>query len=164
MVFGPKKRRVALLCLGLVVAGILWSAIAILGHKNQKEQVAVCSQGNCFETKIADDPQKRAAGLMFQKSLGENQGMIFVFPAERVSSFWMKNMQISLDLVWLDKEKRITYLKKNAPPCPQEGPCPLLVPSGDALYVLELRAGVIDGLKIKEGDKFDFGRELTAKE
>ena len=43
---------------------------------------------------IADDPAEQTRGLMERTALGEDRGMLFVYPDERVLSFWMKNTLI----------------------------------------------------------------------
>src|ERR1041385_2725236 len=43
-----------------------------------------------FELEVAATPAQQARGLMFRKSLADNGGMIFLFPEEKIQSFWMK--------------------------------------------------------------------------
>lgn len=40
---------------------------------------------------VADNVVEQAKGLMYRKELGEDRGMLFVYPAERELSYWMKN-------------------------------------------------------------------------
>ena len=44
-----------------------------------------------LKVEVADTPDKHARGLMFRNHLGENEGMLFIFPTEETRNFWMKN-------------------------------------------------------------------------
>ena len=94
-------------------------------------------------------PEERQRGLMERELLQEDNGMLFVFSEEDVYSFWMKNMEISLDIIWINADGNVVYFVKDAPPCVQS-PCQTYSPNADALYVLEVNPGVIDMLEIEE--------------
>jgi uncharacterized membrane protein (UPF0127 family) len=114
----------------------------------------VCFKNTCVQAEIADTESKRRLGLMFRKNLPENQGMLFIFEREDRYSFWMKNMQISLDIIWIDKDKRIVDIKTNVPPCNDY--CEGLTPRDKAQYVLEVNTGFAEKNIIKIGDRVDF--------
>ncbi|MCK4263878.1 MAG: DUF192 domain-containing protein, partial [Candidatus Aminicenantes bacterium] len=65
---------------------------------------------------LAVSNEERTRGLMFRERIDSDQGMLFVFEEEGIHSFWMKNMKISLDILWLDHEKRIIHIEKCVPP------------------------------------------------
>ena len=92
---------------------------------------------------------------MFRTGLEPDQGMLFVFEEEGFHSFWMKNMEIPIDILWLDAGKRIVHIEERVPPCPED-PCPSYRPPIPALYVLELKAGRVDECGLKLYDKLDF--------
>lgn len=115
----------------------------------------VCFQNICAQVEIADTESKRQLGLMFRKSLPENQGMLFIFEREDRYNFWMKNMQIPLDILWIDQDKRIVDIKTNVLPC-KESPCEGLTPNANARYVLEVNAGFVEKNKVRAGDRVDF--------
>jgi len=104
---------------------------------------------------LAVSNEGRARGLMFRERIDFDQGMLFVFEEEGIHSFWMKNMKISLDILWLDHEKRIIHIEKCVPPC-KEIPCPSYSSSIPAMYVLELKAGSVDKNGLKLYDRLDF--------
>ena len=60
-----------------------------------------------LDIEIADTSEKMARGLMFRKSLPENQGMLFIFQRPRQASFWMKNTFIPLSIAYLNQEGTI---------------------------------------------------------
>jgi uncharacterized membrane protein (UPF0127 family) len=109
-----------------------------------------------IEVQIADTEPRRIRGLMFQDKLPYDQGMIFAFKESGVYSLWMLNMQFSLDMIWFDQEGTIVHIEKNIPPCktPTEiMACQSIVPSGEAMYILEVTSGFIDKFNITHDSK-----------
>jgi uncharacterized membrane protein (UPF0127 family) len=111
--------------------------------------------GEVLTAELALTEEDRARGLMFRKDLNEDQGMLFVFEEEGRHAFWMKNMTFSIDILWLDRQKRIVHIEHRVPPCQNE-PCPSYPPDYPALYVLELRAGAADALNLQLFDRIEF--------
>ena len=67
----------------------------------------------------------------------------------------MKNTLIPLDIIWINKDKEVVFIKRNAKPG-REKSHPPIHPHKKALYVLEINAGVADSMGIKIGDKARF--------
>lgn len=111
--------------------------------------------GFSVTAELAKTEEERALGLMFREKINEDQGMLFIFDHEGIYSFWMKNMKFSIDILWLDKEKRIIHIEENVPACPKE-PCPTYSPQSPAAYVLELKAGSVAKHQLKLLDKLEF--------
>jgi len=103
---------------------------------------------------IADDVEERARGLMFRNSLEWNNGMLFIFEEERNLTFWMKNTYIPLDMIFINKDLRVVYIKENAQPCLEEN-CIIYPSNQPAKYVLEVNAGFVEKNKIKIGDRLE---------
>jgi uncharacterized membrane protein (UPF0127 family) len=111
--------------------------------------------GFSVTAELAITDEERQLGLMFRTEIYQDQGMLFIFEEEGYHSFWMKNMNFPLDILWLDKDKRIIHLESCVPPC-QRTPCPSYAPLLPALYVLELKAGSIEKKGLKLYDRLDF--------
>ena len=105
------------------------------------------------ETAITD--QERMQGLMYRDGINEDQGMLFVFREEGYHSFWMKNMRFAIDILWLDRQKRIIHIERRVPPCKKE-PCASYSSKLPAMYVLELKAGSADKRNLKLYDRLEF--------
>ena len=76
---------------------------------------------------------------MGEKSLGEFDGMLFIFDEELVPAFWMKNMQIPLDIVYIGADKKIKHIIPSVPPCAAgESECVKYTSPIPVRYVLEL--------------------------
>ncbi len=118
-----------------------------------------CTKGNVVElngveidVEVAKTDEARQEGLMFRNSLGENEGMLFVFDDEKPRSFWMKNTYIPLDIIFLDKEMKIVSIVENMEPC-KEANCPTYSSEVPATYALEVNAGFVKENNINEGMK-----------
>jgi uncharacterized protein len=77
--------------------------------------------------------------------------MLFEFPEKGKRGFWMKGMKFNLDIVWLDDSK-IVHIAKNVSCDSKE----IIIPEVEADKVLEINAGMADGLGIKAGDEISF--------
>lgn len=98
--------------------------------------------GVTITAQLAVSDEERQQGLMFREKINADQGMLFIFEEEAIHSFWMKNMEFPIDILWLDHEKRIVHVEHRVPPCERE-PCPSYTPSVPGMYVLELKAGSV---------------------
>ena len=113
--------------------------------------------GVVIQAEVADTPQKRATGLMYRDHLKKDHGMLFIFGDAQAWTFWMKNTRISLDLIWMDVKKRVVHIERRVPICTRtDDSCPQYRPNDDALYVLEIAGGTVDGYKIEKGAKLQF--------
>ena len=110
-----------------------------------------------IQVQIADTTDKRTKGLSGTSSLKANEGMLFIFEGETNPVFWMKDMLIPLDIIWIGDGK-IVRIDKNVPiPAPNTTENKLKTYSAGAPidYVLEVNAGFSDQNKIKVGDSLD---------
>jgi uncharacterized protein len=116
--------------------------------------------GKIFLLEIADNYKSREQGLMNRENLNEMEGMLFIFPVSGIYPFWMKNTLIPLDIIWLNNNKEVVFIKENARPCERAivAVCQTIVPTKPARYVIELNAGNVNKLNIKLGQKIDIQR------
>ena len=136
----------------LLVIIILLIIILIYSNSNKNK---ICFDKNCFNVEIASTQEELSKGLMFRKSLDEDSGMLFIFPEENFHSFWMKNTLISLDIIWINSDNEIVFIKNNTQPCKEEN-CEIFTPDEKALYVLEINSGVAEEIGLKIGNKINF--------
>ncbi len=103
-------------------------------------------KGEIFDLEIADTPLHQRQGLMFRTSIGEQQGMLFVYGNEGRRGIWMKNTLIPLAVFWLDASSRIVY-KQILQPC-MTPRCPVYQPVTPAQFVLELHPNQFDNFNV----------------
>jgi hypothetical protein len=105
-----------------------------------------------LNVEIADDEYSTQTGLMYRHSMAENEGMLFIFNDSQQRSFYMKNTEIALDIIYLNSKKEIVSIQKNTKPFDETS-----LPSESASeYVLEVNAGLSDKWKLEKGDKIQF--------
>ncbi len=145
-----KKTRI-LFCSLFVFMLVLFSSVAC-----GKEFVKVFfPDGTAITAELAVTDEERQRGLMYREKINADQGMLFIFKEESIKSFWMKNMKFSIDIIWLDREKRIIHIERRVPSCPEE-PCPTYSSRIPAMYILEMKAGSADQNKLKLYDRLGF--------
>ena len=120
-------------------------------------------KGKRFTVEIADDDAERARGLMFRDELPAGSGMIFIHDDETAQAYWMKNTKIPLDILYFDRSRKLVSASERVPPCSAGDQCPPFPSSGQALYVLELNAGMVESLGVKPGDELVFGPTLSKR-
>jgi len=105
-----------------------------------------------IELEVAETTEQQAIGLMYRTSLAADRGMLFPFTPARSVGFWMKNVSINLDMVFLYRE-RVVAIASNVPPC-QKDPCPIYGAQGLMVdQVIELRGGRAAELGIRVDDR-----------
>lgn len=101
---------------------------------------------------IADEPRERNRGLMHITELGEDEGMLFIFQREKPLSFWMANTPLSLDIIFVNSNKKIVRIHHAVPPFTKQN-----FKSGEpAMYAIETNAGFTIANDIREGMEVQF--------
>lgn len=111
-----------------------------------------------ISAKVAANPQTRNKGLSKIESLPFNEGMFFVFEQKGRYSFWMKDMKFPIDIIWIDENKKIVNISKNALPEPNkpDKDLTIYISSYDVKYVLEINAGLAGANNLEIGDSVSF--------
>lgn len=117
--------------------------------------------GNKISLEVADNDYLREKGLMYRNSIGENQGMIFIFDRQDYVNFWMKNVKFPLDILFISGDK-IAKIYNMADVC-RKDPCPFYPSKSKVSYTIELKGGFCRKNKIKTGQKVFLSRELKEK-
>lgn len=117
------------------------------------------SQGaHRLTVEIADTPQARARGLMYRERLDAGQGMLFLYPAPRRVTMWMKNTVIPLDMLFINGDGRIVRVARNAQPHSLT-----IIPSGEpVIAVLEIAGGRAAELNVAAGDRLESSVSLDS--
>lgn len=107
---------------------------------------------HAFRVEVAATPQQQGRGLMFRTTMGPDEGMIFPMNPPRDAAFWMKNTVMSLDIIYIGVDGRISNIAANTTPY-SEMPIPS---AGPVKGVLELNAGRAAELGIVPGDRVEW--------
>jgi len=134
----------------LAIAFILAGLTAVThGPAGEKVFVTTTLGDADFTLLLADTDEKRQQGLGGVESLGNQEGMLFVFPEPKRQGIWMKEMRIPLDIIWLGTSGEVVHIEKNVSPdtYPQ-----IFLPEAPSSYVIELNAGVVEEIGLAVGD------------
>jgi uncharacterized membrane protein (UPF0127 family) len=102
-----------------------------------------------FRIEIARTQEDHERGLMFRKSLPDDGGMIFPMIPPRMATFWMKNTEIPLDMIFIRPDGTIARIEAETIPYSLEP-----VQSGEPVSaVLEIGGGKAEALGIAAGDR-----------
>jgi hypothetical protein len=122
--------------------------------KNIKEDVNYIKiNGKILKVEIALTPKEQEQGLSNRKELKEDEGMLFVFDHIDKYSFWMKDMNFPIDIIWISEDLHVVFIKKNALP---ESYPDTFSPTQTAKYVLEVNSGFSEKNDLKYGDRVEF--------
>lgn len=119
--------------------------------QNQKSPKALIND-KAFELTIVNTPKEMEIGLSEMSSLPQNKGMLFLFKVPDYYSFWMRNMKIPIDIIYINKDKIVTIFSKVKAPLPSESPI-IYRPDEPSNKVLEINAGLSEKYNFKKGDK-----------
>jgi uncharacterized membrane protein (UPF0127 family) len=140
----------------LLIFLILFAASAASAQGNletfAKDELVLALQDGArhtFAVELATTRAQKAQGLMFRPALAADAGMLFVYEHEGLRTMWMKNTEIPLDMLFIDRRGQIVHIVERTVPFSLE------TVSSDlpALAILELNAGTVSRLRVETGDR-----------
>jgi uncharacterized membrane protein (UPF0127 family) len=130
------KSAPKLLRYGLV--GLALAALILPFFFVGRPTTTLVSGGREYRLEIVSTSASQEKGLGGRQNMAADRGMIFVFDSPETQCMWMKDMQLSLDIIWLNSAKQVTKVAENVSPSTY----PEKYCSDDATkYVIELNAG-----------------------
>jgi len=124
--------------------------------KNEKAQYLPITArakmgGQVINLEVTRTISEQSKGLMFRNTLPDDRGMLFNFDPPQAVSFWMQNVPVPLDMVFIYQSK-IVAIASSAAPC-KANPC-AIYPSSPVFtdLVIELRSGLAKEIGLKLGD------------
>lgn len=109
--------------------------------------------GVTLKVELATTPKEQEQGLSGRIGLGENEGMLFIFPEPSLNYFWMKDMNFPIDMIWIGEDQKIIYIKKNV--LPESFP-KTYGPQKNSKYILEVNANFCEKNNLRVGDNVEF--------
>lgn len=148
---GGRAPRIQKIIIWFIVVGVIgivgyggWTLISDMKKKRVLVEVGQIK----VRAEVADTDEARAKGLSGRTELAKDEAMLFVFAQDGDKPIWMKDMQIPIDIVWLDAKKRIIEMRAEI--WPDGDPHQIYHSPASARYVLELAAGSIKAHAIKK--------------
>lgn len=147
-----RPHTTVILSVGLAL--ILISLVASFITANFKATTELRLGSGIYSLWVANTESERIQGLSGVKALDPNGGLLMDFGFDGQHGIWMKDMNFPLDLVWLDKDKKVIYVVMNAQV--EEPARTIYQPKDNARYVIELPAGSAKKAGIKTGNVAKF--------
>lgn len=98
--------------------------------------------GKVIQAELAISNIEMQRGMMFRDSLPAGRGMLFLHNSPSAITYWMFNVKIPLDIIFIDPNKRVLGVSANTPPCLKKASeCPSYGGFPNTQYVLELGGG-----------------------
>ncbi len=107
-----------------------------------------------LDIEFANTEYETQTGLMYRRAMQIDRGMLFIFENEIRRSFYMKNTEFALDIIFLNSDYEIVSIQKNAKPFDKSS----LPSDAPAKYVLEINAGLSDQWGLEVGDLIEFSK------
>ncbi len=135
---------------GLGALALLTFLSMSISYASQIEELSIKTKSatHKFMVEIAASEAEQNKGLMFRRSLDADKGMLFIYKDDKVRYMWMKNTYISLDMLFIKADGQIYHIHQDAEPFSEE----TISSQGPGRAVLELPAGTVERLSIKNGD------------
>ena len=122
------------------------AAMAALPALGQLPTIDLTAGVHLIHAEVANTFETRSQGLMFRKGLGQNEGMLFVFPEAEAHCMWMKNTLIPLSVAFIDARGKIVSIAEMKPQT-ETSHCA----AAPAKFALEMTGGWFAGKRLKPG-------------
>jgi len=101
---------------------------------------------NIIKAEVASTASSQQLGLMYRKSMPEQNGMLFVFEQKAGHCFWMKNTLLPLSIAFIDDDGKIVNVEEMKPQS-EENHCPLK----PIRYALEMNSNWFEKRQLRAG-------------
>jgi uncharacterized membrane protein (UPF0127 family) len=125
----------------------------------RSDHVTLTVAGRTVTAELAITPAERGRGLMHRTELGENDGMLFLFPTSEPRTFWMRNTLIALDIIYLDEDGVVLNVEEAPPGVERPG----FHSRGPARMVLELNRGWSKAAGLEPGARIEVPPDVLAR-
>ena len=140
-----KLARIGTIALSLALLGL--GAEQASAAQNGGADALVIIGSDTVRVEIASTPDQREVGLKYRDEVPEGTGMLFVFQAESVQSFWMMDTYVALDIAYIDAKFRIVDIQQMEPLTTD-----LHTSARPAMFILEVRKGWFEERGVRVGD------------
>ena len=142
-----------------ILASVLFSLLFLAGPSQASEEVVrlpveqvivTTDRGDmAFATEIATTDETRSRGLMFRRSMGEREAMLFHWHSPHVVTMWMRNTYIPLDMLFVTADGTVVHVEADTVPQSLE----VLSADREVSAVLEIVGGMAAKLGIRPGSR-----------
>ena len=107
---------------------------------------------------LARNPKTREQGLMYRTEMCDRCGMIFDMGINQPVTFWMKNTNLPLAMIFVDQTGKIVNVVKEAKPNQTDEVYPS---RSDARYIIEIKSSSLSLFNFNIGQNLDIPYLIT---
>lgn len=141
------------------VALLLLVVFCLLSGCDGRERISIEVGQVQAMVELASTPEERRQGLMGRSELGENQGMLMVYPSPAILDIWMLNTGIPLDVGFFDARGILVNTVSMWP----DGGKRIHTSLRPSVYALEMNMGWFERYGLKPGVKLELPYPIQAK-
>ena len=145
-----------LIIIFVIFAGFYF-AISSLRPGEVKEFGILYIGGVGIKAEVVRTEEDHARGLSGRKSLGEREGMFFIYDRENFYGIWMKEMQFPIDIIWINRNWEVVGLEQKVSPLTYPN---IFNSAKPAQYIVEVNSGFAKSYDIKVGTRAEFTPHL----
>ena len=153
--------RAVLFCLFVAaLAMMMGAASAQTEMKMRRDTLTLhtASGAHRIDIEVAESDREKAFGLMFRRSMGDSEGMLFPYPTPQEITMWMRNTFISLDMIFIRADGIVHRIETDTEPHSER----IIASEGNVTGVLEMKAGSARRLGLKPGDRAEHAHFKSA--
>jgi hypothetical protein len=144
----------AMMALGLLMAGCGDTTVST---GDDHTRLVTLPDATKIRVEVMMHPNDMMRGMMFRESLAPDRGMLFIHGGPGHYAYWMFQVKIPLDILWLDASRTVVEISENTPPCPAGSKkCQTYGGKHPAQFVLELAAGSVAKHNLRVGNTLMF--------
>jgi uncharacterized membrane protein (UPF0127 family) len=130
---------------------------ATTGVEQLRLRTVTLPDGQQIRAEVLVRPEEMARGMMYRDSLPKGRGMLFIHDKPALYRYWMHNVKIPLDIIFMNETHKIVEISADTPPCTSD-PKDCLTYGGHELeqFVLELGGGEARRLGLLAGQSLTF--------
>lgn len=133
-----------------MVVNLISTGTSLFSQGHRLDAIAsVTINGVQVYAKTAITTEQLSKGLGGVSILRDDEGMLFTFEKPGYHSFWMKDMLIPIDIIWIGESSQVVDISHNVKP---ESYPRIYQPTATSLYVLEVNSGWAERHGVSQGD------------
>ena len=151
------RRALPMILLSALLTGCA-SDGGVTSEEDLRTRPVVLPGGQKVKVEVLVKPEDTMRGMMFRDSLAPDRGMLFINLTPGNYKFWMYQVRIPLDIIWMNMQHKVVEISANTPPCPSKSAklCPGYGGTEKSIFVLELAGGSVARYHIRVGDIVQF--------
>ena len=145
--------KIIILSCFVVIIFILINQNIFTNGLNENHIKNIDIAGKIIKVELALTAEEQEKGLSWREKIKDNEGMLFIFKESGKNYFWMKNMNFPIDIIWIDSNFKVIFIKENILPSSYPE---TFGPDVDNKYVLEVKGGFSKENNLKVGEIVKF--------